>query len=145
MFFSYAIPSLDPAYLLGVSNYVGYLYITNGTGTAPYNTLSPYFDQIISLLASIVPVTIQSATLNGVSTSGGLWVTVTQPDGSSSSGYTPSAFDAYAASTVTISADNYGGYVFDHWSDGSTHAVIEVTPAQATTLVAFYRYVPASA
>jgi len=29
--------------------------------------------------------------------------------------------------------------VFDHWSDGSRSPVIEVTPTQAMTLVAFYR------
>jgi len=77
--------------------------------------------------------------MNGISTSGGLWVTVAQPDGSSSSGYTPSTFDVSSGSAVTVSADSYGGYVFDHWSDGSRSPVIEVTPTQAMTLVAFYR------
>jgi hypothetical protein len=139
MFFSYGVPSLDPSYLLSVSDYVGYLYITNGTGTQPYNALSPYFDQMVSLLASKIPVTIQSETMNGISTSGGLWVTVAQPDGSSSSGYTPSTFDVSSGSAVTVSADSYGSYVFDHWSDGSRSPVIEVTPTQAMTLVAFYR------
>src|ERR1017187_8808536 len=96
--------------------------ITNGTGTAPYRTLSPYFDQMVSLLASTVPVTIQPyfdqmvsllastvpvtiqqpTTLNGASTAGGLWVTVTQAERSSSSGYTPSTFDVDLNSTVSI-------------------------------------------
>jgi hypothetical protein len=144
MFFSYAVTSLDPMYLLGAAAYVGYLYITNGTGTQPYSALSPYFDQMVSLLASMVPVSIQSATLNGAPTSGGLWVTVTQPDGSSTSGYTPATFDAYSGSTVTISAANYGDYVFAHWSSGSTSPVTEVTPTQAMALVAYYTYHPSS-
>jgi hypothetical protein len=145
MFFSYAVPSLDPAYVLAASAYVGYMYITNGTGTAPYNTLSPYFDQMVSLLAStVLPVTIQSATLNGTSTAGGVRVTVTQADGSSASGYTPSTFDVDLNSTVSISVDNYGSCAFDHWSDGSTSPVIEVTPTQAMTLVAFYQCIPAT-
>jgi hypothetical protein len=148
MFFSYAVPSLDPAYLLAASDYVGYLYITNGTGTQPYNQLSPYLDQMASLLAStdraIVPITIQSAILNGASPSGGFWVTVTQQDGSPVSGFTPSTFEVDSGSAVAVSADNYGGYFFDHWSNGSTTPSIEVTPAEALVLVAYYRYIPAS-
>jgi spherulation-specific family 4 protein len=147
MFFSYAVPSLDPMYVLAASDYVGYLYITNGTGSQPYNALSPYLDQIASLLASkdaaTIPVTVQSATLNGTPTSGGLWVTVTQ-DGSSISGFTPSTFEVDSGSVVTISADNYDSYFFDHWSGGSTSPTTEVTPIQSTTLVAYYRYVPAA-
>ncbi|MDG6926532.1 MAG: hypothetical protein JRN09_08255 [Nitrososphaerota archaeon] len=148
MFFSYAVPSLDPAYLLAVSGYVGYLYITNGTGTQPYTQLSPYLDQMASLLASTnpatVPITIQSEKLNGTSTSGGLWVTVTQQGGASISGFTPSTFEVDSGSTVAVSADDYGGYFFDHWSNGSTSPSIEATPSQALVLVAYYRYVPAS-
>jgi hypothetical protein len=139
MFFSYAVPSLDPMYVLGASDYVGYLYITSGTQPQPYDTLSPYFDQLVSLLASMVPVTIQSEAVNGTSISGGFWVTVTQTDGSSSSGYAPSTFEAYSGSTLSISVANYGGYAFDHWSDGSTSPVREITPTQAMTLVAIYR------
>jgi hypothetical protein len=143
MFFSYNVGSLDPEYLLGAARYVGYLYITNGSGGQPYSALSPYFDQLVSLLASMVPVTIQSAALNATSITGGFWVTVTQPDGSFTSGYTPFTFEAYPGSAISISAGNYGGYVFDHWSDGGTSQVRGVTPTQATTLVAVYRYIPA--
>ena len=148
MFFSYAVSSLDPAYLLAASDYVGYLYITNGTGTQPYNQLSPYLDQMASLLASSNPatvrITVQSVMLNGASTPEGLWVTVTQRGGSPVSGFTPSTFEVDSGSSVTISADDYGGYVFDHWSNGSTTPSIEVTPSQALVLVAYYRYVPPS-
>jgi len=103
MFFSYAVPSLASAYVLAASSYVGYMYITNGTGTAPYSTLSPYFDQMVSLLASTVRVTMQQPyTLNGASTAGGLWVTVTQAERSSTSVYTPSTLDVDLNSNVTI-------------------------------------------
>ena len=103
MFFSYAVPSLASAYVLAASGYMGYMYITNGTGTAPYSTLSPYFDQMVSLLASKVPVTIQQpTTLNGASTTGGPWVTATKAERSSTSGYTPSTFDVDLNSSVSI-------------------------------------------
>ena len=103
MFFSYDVPLLASAYVLAASDYVGYMYITNGTGTAPYSTLSPYFDQMVSLLASTVRVTFQQPyTLNGASTAGELWVIVTQAERSSTSGFTPSTFDADLNSTVGI-------------------------------------------
>jgi Spherulation-specific family 4 len=55
MFFSYNINSLNASYILGVSKYVGYLYITNGTqATDRYGILSPYLNQICTVLASTV-------------------------------------------------------------------------------------------
>jgi hypothetical protein len=105
MFFSYAVPLLASAYVLAASGYVGYMYITNGTGTAPYSTLSPYFGQMVSLLASTVPVANrQPTTLSGASTAGGLWVTATQVEGSSISGYARFTFDADLNSTVGVSS-----------------------------------------
>ena len=53
MFFSYDVPSIDPQYVLAAAKYVGYMYITNGTDyTDRYSSLSPYLEQLVSILAS---------------------------------------------------------------------------------------------
>ncbi len=137
-FFSYNLTSVNPYYIVAASDYVGYLFLTNGTEPQPYNVLPPYFDLLVSTLASIVPVTIQSEVLNGTSVNTGFQTIVTQPDGISSMGFTPFTFDALSGSTVTISAGNYSGYTFDHWGDGITNSSIDVTPTQAMTLIAYY-------
>jgi hypothetical protein len=60
MFFSYNVPSLNPQYVLTAAKYVGYLYITNETNeTDPYSGLSPYLSQLMSILASTVPLSSQ--------------------------------------------------------------------------------------
>ena len=53
MFFSYNVTSLDPQYVLAAAKYVGYMYITNGTqANDRYGNLSPYLEQLVSLLAA---------------------------------------------------------------------------------------------
>lgn len=135
-FFAYGVPSLNPYYIAAASDDVAYLFLTNGQHPHPYNSLPAYFDQLVSDLGSLVPVTIESAIPNGSIADRGFNVTVTQPDGLMNSGFTSSTFDVVKGSTVTISVQNNGGYVFDHWSNGDTSRSITLKPTQATTLVA---------
>ncbi len=138
-FFSYGVSSLNPYYVVGASDYVGYLFLTNGTFGHSYVMLPPYFNQIVATLASMVPITVHSEILNGTQIAGGFETIVTQPDGISSMGFTPFTFDAVSGSVVTISAENLSGYIFDHWSNGSTNPVINVTSTQAMTLISYYK------
>jgi hypothetical protein len=61
----YNVSSFNPYYLLAASNYAGYLFLTDGTRPQPYGVLPAYFDELVSRLASIVPLTIHSAGMNG--------------------------------------------------------------------------------
>jgi hypothetical protein len=136
-FTSYNITSFNPYYVVSASDYVGYLYLTNGESPQPYGTLPPYFDQLVSTVASIIPITIQAELPNGVPT--GLTVTVTQPDGTSSEGFTPFVFNVLSNTTVSISADpTDGAYAFSHWSNGATNPETQVSAGEAATLVAYY-------
>ena len=140
MFFSYNTTSIDPYYLMTASDYVGYLFVTNGVLPLPYDSLPPYFDQMVSDLASMVPIAVGAEAVNGSTLKGGVQVTVTQSDGTANTLVSSSTFDVLSGSTVKIAvATNDTGYVFDHWSDGSTSPVISVTPTQAMTLVAYFR------
>jgi len=40
---------------------------------------------------------------------------------------------------VTINVEDNGGYVFDHWGNGSTARTLVLTPIQATNLIAYSR------
>jgi hypothetical protein len=136
-FFAYNVTSVDPYYVAAASDYASYLYLTSGQKPFPYNSLPAYFGELVSDLGSLVPVTVQTQAPNGSLVSRGFEVTVTQPDGISSTGYTPATFDVVSGSTVTVSAVNNRGYVLDHWSDGSKSAEVTVKPTAATTLIAY--------
>ena len=56
-FFAYNITSIDTSYLAAASDYVSYLYITDGVRPYPYSSLPSYFGQLVSDLGSMVPVT----------------------------------------------------------------------------------------
>jgi hypothetical protein len=136
-FTSYNITSFNPYYVVSASDYVGYLYLTDGQSPQPYGSLPPYFDQLVSTVASIVPITVQAEFPNGVLK--GLTVTVTQPDGTSSTGFTPFLFNALSNTTVSISANQTDGtHVFSHWSNGATNPEAQVSAGEAATLVAYY-------
>jgi Spherulation-specific family 4 len=136
-FFAYNITSLNPDYVAAASDYVSYLYITNGEKPSEYNALPPYFDQLVSVLGSLVPVTVQTDAPNGTSVQRGFNVTVTQPDGISNTAYAPYTFDVPSGSTVTISVENNGGFIFDHWAGGNTNPTLSFKASSATTLVAY--------
>jgi hypothetical protein len=51
---SYGVASLDPAWIRGASQYLGYLYITDGVWPDPYTGgLPSYMNTLMSILASV--------------------------------------------------------------------------------------------
>lgn len=135
-FTSYNVSSISPYYIAAASNYVGYMFVTNGTEPQPYSVLPPYFDQLVADLASIVPVSVNTELVNGTEIS--MQTVVTQANGLSTSGFAPDTFDVVANTTVTIAAPPYSGLIFSHWSNGMTNSTIEISPARATALTAYY-------
>lgn len=138
-FFAYNVTSVDPYYLAAASNYVGYLYVTDGVRPWPYSGLPSYFDRLVSLMDSMTTLTVQTAAPNGTLVSRGLNVTVTQPDGTTTSAYAPSIFSVIKGTAVRVSVKDSGGYVFDHWGDGGTNRTRVVNATVPTRLVAYSR------
>jgi hypothetical protein len=136
-FVSYNISAPNPYYVAAASDYVSYMYLTNGVHPYPYGNLPTYFNTLVSDLSSMVPITISSQLLNGSLIDSGFLVTVTQPGGYSDTMYTPANFNVVRGSTITISAQNHAGFVFDRWSNGSTNSTIVLNPEQAMNLVAY--------
>ena len=50
--FAYGIPTLDPAYVTSVRTDVNWIYLTNDTLPNPYDTLPPYFSDLLTALGS---------------------------------------------------------------------------------------------
>jgi hypothetical protein len=137
-FTSYNIQSFDPYFVAAASDYVGYMYFTNGGWPQPYGSLAKYFPELISTLASLSPINIESESISGAPIQG-MQMSVTQPNGLRSLGFAPFSFNAISNSSVTATAYNYEGYVFSHWSGGFTNSTITIMPSQAMSLVAYYK------
>ncbi len=70
----------------------------------------------------------------------GFYIALGQNGQQIQSAYSPAQFTVNSSQTYQVTAEDYGGYVFDHWSDGTTSRVHLVTAGPgASTLTAVYR------
>jgi hypothetical protein len=71
----------------------------------------------------------------------GYYTTLWQNGAQTSSAYSPVMFNANNGQTYQVAVADYGNYVFDHWSDGSTSRFHSVTTGTDTTtnLTAVYK------
>lgn len=144
----YGVSSLDDAYVDSSSAYVGYLYITNDDLPNPWDSLPPYYNDLVSAVNSAnnggstptpttYTVTVRSADLNGISFSG-MWTTVSKDGVVLKTGYTPLSFIAESGVSYQVTVANYQNYVFDHWGNGSTSSTRTIIVTKDTTLTAYY-------
>lgn len=103
---------------------------TSTTGSTSASTTS-------TSTISYFTVKIKSAVAGGSGFSG-VWMVVYRNGAIIKSGYTPLTFTATDGGVYTISASNYGRYVFSHWSNGSTDPSITIKVSKAVTLTAYY-------
>ncbi len=140
--------------LLGVGEYTfplaGYVKVYDSSSmSASSEVAATPLEQVyggdVYTFGSAAPKTI-SLSVSAQDTSGhdlnGYYITVSQGHNTIQNGSTPYTFTGLDASTTyTITAYDYGSYVFDHWSDGSTSRTISVFLTKDTDLVAVYRSV----
>ncbi len=125
----------------------------NGLGSQSTSFIAAIF-AIIALLAMATVITpiqlsmianaatanlvVISKDSNGNSISG-YYTTVSQSGSVKATGYTPASF-TLPAGTYVVSVSDYGGYYFNHWSDGSTSRThsVTVTTTGTITLTAIY-------
>jgi hypothetical protein len=74
----------------------------------------------------------------------GIYFTITQAGTELANTTTPWTFQLNSSETYTITAYDYGQYIFDHWSSGSTSRVLTISLTQNTALTAVYRSVNAA-
>lgn len=143
----YSVSYLDPSYISSASNYLSYMYITNGNYPDPYTALPSYFSSLVADLAGgsggfspgTVPLTVESFSTGG-SPINGLWTVIRSTSGYVlADGFTPFTYEATPGISYNVYVSNYGSDVFSHWSNGATSNSITVTPTAATTLTAYYQ------
>jgi len=138
---AYGVGSLSNACVESESNYVGYLYVTNGEYPYPWDSLPPYFGDLVAELASPptqVCLTMQSAQFGGGMING-LWTTIQENGSIVSTGFTPLTFAVTPATTYTVSAYGYQNFSFYEWSDtGSTAMSRNLAIGADTVITATY-------
>jgi hypothetical protein len=140
---AYGIGSLDTSYVASASNYLGYIYLTNGVWPAPYSSLTSYFATLASTLnglqgSTTLSLTIRSANSANRNPINGLWTVIYSNGVQVASGYTPLIFSAHSGTTYVVTVSDYGRYSFNHWSSGTASRSISVTLTQGTILTAYY-------
>jgi hypothetical protein len=88
--------------------------------------------------STTVSLNLQAQDLTGHDLSG-LALVLTQNQQTIGNEYFPYQFTLSNSQTYTVTAYDYGSYIFDHWSDGSTSRVLTFSLSTATTLTAYYR------
>ncbi len=137
--------SVGTQYTVSVANYGPYIFdhwadgSTNSSASltlAGNTTLTAYY-QILTTPPCRIALTVKSADMSGHLFIG-MWTVIWSGQSVAATGYTTFVYAAQSGSTYIVWVADYGPYTFNHWSTGSTDPTIEVTPTQATTLVAYY-------
>ncbi len=131
------------SYVVYVSNYGNdaFAHWSNGV-TSNKITVTPTQDTTLvayySTGQSQAPLVVDSASLSGTPISG-LWTVIQSTSGKTlATGFTTFEYSVTLGTTYVVAVANYGTYQFVRWSNGSTNRYITITPAQSTTLVAYY-------
>jgi hypothetical protein len=148
MEYGMALPS--ESYVTSVANYIQWIYFTNGAWPTPYSVLPSYLSSLASYLSatpgstsnptppSSGAVTVHVDSSYGGSLFNGMWTVVQSGGRTITSGFTPLSFAAGPGTQYVVTIANYGKYIFNHWSTGSTSRSITISPTQSTTLTAYY-------
>ena len=139
---AYGADQFNASAVSNIFNYASYVYVTNNTLPNPYGALTGDFSKLVSLLANPNPVSVP-LNVKSVNAAGtpivGLLTSITSINGSAvASGNTPLTYSVSSGAGYVVSVANYGGFVFDHWNDGSTNPVMTLTVTQGTTLTAYF-------
>jgi hypothetical protein len=147
----YAVSSLDQDYVVGATSYTGFIYITNDNLPNPWDSLPPYYPDLVSTVDAAnsgtfvppPPMPEKTITVNSVDLKGkpfvGMWTTVTKDGVTVQTGYTPLSFSAQEGQTYVITVASYRQHIFEHWDNGSTNRERTITATQDMTLIAYYK------
>jgi hypothetical protein len=137
-----SVPS-GAGYVVSIANYGSFVFNHWNDGTlTPTKTLTMTQGTTLtasysSTLATTVTMTIQSATLVGAQING-LSATVTSNGNIVKTGLTPLTFTATVGTQYMVSIGNSGGYVLDHWDDGTTTPARPAMLTQNATITPYF-------
>jgi hypothetical protein len=138
---AYNVDSLAKSSVNSASNNVGYVYVTNGAYPYPWNSLPPYFADLVATLDSPPAqqcLTIQTAASNGDPIRG-LWTAIQSGGGVVATGFSPLTYAVTPGTEYTVSVADYQNYVFNSWTDtGSTNRFRTISTSSDTTVTAVH-------
>lgn len=135
---SYGVQTHDPVFAKKASNYVGYIYISNGTMPNPWGSLSPYLEDLASSIEDEAAISVSSAANSGNALAG-LWTEIHSSDILVKTGFTPHTYLLVPSLQYLVCVGDYENYLFDHWDDGTAQRCRTITPTQNATLTAYYQ------
>jgi hypothetical protein len=135
---SYGVQTHDPVFAKKASNYVGYIYMSNGMMPNPWGSLSPYLEDLASSMEDESAISVNSAANSGGALAG-LWTDIRSSDVVVKTGFTPDTYWLVPGLQYLMCVGDYEHYLFDHWDDGTTQRCRAITPTQNTTLTAYYQ------
>jgi hypothetical protein len=155
---------LSTTFLTSASGLISWVYLTDASGSNPYDALPSYFTSEVATLSTIDGTTVTTTTsttsattsssttsttgtsvtvsVNSVNLTGsafsGMWTTLNQGSTVLATGYTPTSFAGTTGGVYTLIVANYDNYVFCHWQDGSTDSSRTLTLSGNLALKAYY-------
>ena len=138
-----SVPS-GAGYTVTVANFGSFIFDHwDDSTTSPTRTLTVTQDTTLTAhfrTAQVAPrqiLTVRSLALSGATTPG-LWAVISSGGNTVATGFTPVTYSGTAGAQYTVSIGNSGGYVFDHWDDGTTTPIRTVTLTQNATMNAYF-------
>jgi len=141
---AFGIDGLDKSFVSDASNSTGYMYVTNGVLPNPFNSIPPYFGDLMDALDVRPPVphhlvlTMGSADLSKNELKG-MWTELHDSKGAKiSQGFGPKSYVVTSGNTYIVFVSDYQNIKFVHWDDGSTNPYRTIIPTQDSTVTAYY-------
>ena len=135
---SYGVETHDQTFVKKASNYVGYVYMSNGIMPNPWGSVPNYFENLVSSIEDDAAVSVNSVA-NSNATLTGLWTEIHSGSILIKTGFTPRLYWLVPDLQYSICVGDYQNYLFDHWEDGSTQRCRAITITQNATLTAYYQ------
>lgn len=131
-------------YSLTVANYKNRIFDhwldDNSTSSTRVITLNS--NSALTAIYKLLPPTF-NLTIKSVDQSGNeineMYTTVSSEDMMMlKSGFTPLVFTGDTGSPYAVAAEDYGNFIFNHWDNGSTDRIRNITSIGDTTIIAYY-------
>ncbi len=127
---THELNAIDSAFCVEASNYVGYLYFTNDILPNPWDSLPPYFDELVAKMNIVIDTASPVITLNGanpVTLEAGI-DTYTE-DGASVTDDDPTYTGIVSIGGDTVYANTVGTYIvtYDAPADAAGNVPLQIT------------------
>lgn len=129
-------------YTVSIADYISHVFDhwENGSTDRPVTFILDSDRELVAHYNSTSArvLTVTSSDMSGGNLTG-MYATVSAGGEAVASGFTPLRFVGNVGTTYTVSVNDYGSYVFDHWGNGSTARERQVILNSDTYFRIFYR------